>query len=297
MTSRFTILLSMAGVLALGCSSPAEEGDVEDTERPAAPTRRPAFADAPQNPAPTGAAGNGGGQLPVTPEVPQVPVVQTPVTPQGAAGSTGMPPTPGAIPTGTGLALTPAAGFIAGASNEVGIQGYFYTFDDNADGGNSTILPEDFAMAAGSTICANGTAAQVVNGADGMPAYGTYWGAGIGLNLADPGTNMPGPWSRGKVVGFSFNVTGTGVPPAGQFRFKANFYDGTAINNDYCVNATTGANTFMLNQIVNACYTPGGAPLTATAQLQALQWQVATVTDAPTPFNYCIENLKAITSP
>jgi hypothetical protein len=29
----------------------------------------------------------------------------------------------------------------------------------------------------------------------------------------------------------------------------------------------------------------------ATAQLGALQWQIATVEAAPTPFNFCIENL------
>jgi len=302
MTSRFTLLLSMAGVLALGCSSPAE-GDGGDDGPPDPPNRIPTFAQNPQPQNPVGSAGSSGVQNPVnTVETPPVqPVVQTPpVTPgaQGAAGSTGLPAT--TIPTGTGTALTPAAGFIAGTSNEVGIQGYFYTFNDNAEGGNTTIQPEDFATAMGSTICATGVGAQVVNGADGTPAYGTYWGGGIGLNLADTGGGaMPGPWARGKVVGFSFNVTGTGVPPAGQFRFKATFFEGTAVNTDYCVNATTGANTIMLSSVVNECYTGGaGAPaLAATAPLQALQWQVATVTTATTPFNFCIENLRAITTP
>jgi len=297
MTSRFTLLLSMAGVLGLGCSSPAEEGD---DGPPDPPSRIPTFAQNPQPQNPVGAAGSTAAPPVNNVEAPITPVVQTPpVTPQGAAGSTGAP-TPGAIPTGTGLALTPSAGFIVGSSNEVGIQGYFYTFNDNAEGGNTTIQPEDFAASTGSTICATGVGAQVVNGADGAPAYGTYWGGGIGLNLSDAGGGaMPGPWARGKVVGFSFNVTGTGVPPAGQFRFKATFFEGAAVNTDYCVNATTGANTIMLSSVVNECYQGGaGAPaLAATAQLQALQWQVATVTTATTPFNFCIENLRAITSP
>ena len=65
------------------------------------------------------------------------------------------------------------------------------------------------------------------------------------------------------------------------------------------MNATTGANTIMLSSVVNECYQGGaGAPaLAATAPLQALQWQVATVTTATTPFNFCIENLRAITAP
>jgi hypothetical protein len=205
----------------------------------------------------------------------------------------------GMIPSGTGVALTPAAGFVSGTSNGVGIQGYFYTFSDATSGGNTTIQPADFATAMGSTICASGVGAQVIN-VNGAPAYSTYWGGGIGLNLSDPGGMMgPQPWMRGRVTGFSFNITGTTVPPAGRLRFKATFYDGTTVNSDYCVNAAAGPNTFRLDQIVNQCYQGGlGAPaLPATAPLQALQWQVATDVAATTPFNFCVENLQAIVAP
>jgi hypothetical protein len=104
------------------------------------------------------------------------------------------------------------------------------------------------------------------------------------------------PWARGKVVGFSFTITGMTIPPTGQFRFGVAPYEGSTINNDGpCVNITMGANTIMFSQLHSACYNAApGAALPDTAMLASIKWQVATVTTAPTPFNFCIENLKAI---
>jgi hypothetical protein len=36
---------------------------------------------------------------------------------------------------------------------------------------------------------------------------------------------------------------------------------------------------------------------TPTTGLQSIQWQVVTVVDQTTPFDFCIENLTAITAP
>jgi hypothetical protein len=196
--------------------------------------------------------------------------------------------------------LTPdPTGWVAGATNGAGIQGSFYTFSDAAGTppGVTAIAPTDFSDVADTTICASGMASEVPDDT----GYSQFWGGGVGFNLADPG-NMTGaqPWNRGNVVGFSFNITGANIPPAAQFRFKATFFEGAAVNSDYCAPiAAAGPNSFQLSQVVNQCYTGGlGAPpLAPTALLESLQWQVATVIGQPTPFDFCIENLTAIVAP
>jgi hypothetical protein len=300
MTSKGTLLVAVAGVIGLGCSAPADDNA---TMKPA-PAGFPPYVTEQQTPAtntnvnPLQPAG------PPINEVTPAPVVQQPMaTGMGGAGGAGAMPAPGSTipvgPLGTGFALTPVAGWVAGGTNEAGIQGSFFTLSDatGTPPGSTTTMPADFTMATGPTsICLSGTASQVMmNATTAMPDYARYWGGGIGFNLGDPGgTAGPGPWMRGKVVGVSFTVTGTGVPPTGQFRFGANFYNGATINRDACVNITTGANTIRFDQVVDKCYQAGGAPIPATAPLESLKWQVTTVTTAPTPYNFCVTNLTAI---
>jgi hypothetical protein len=76
-----------------------------------------------------------------------------------------------------------AVGWVAGATNGPGIQGSFYPFSDADAGGATTITMGDFAMSP-TSACASGMASQVQ-----MAMFGTYWGGGIGLNLADPGVS------------------------------------------------------------------------------------------------------------
>lgn len=294
-----SLLLGLTGVALAGCSSPAEGGGGP----PAPPMINPDFTNGNSQgqagagvQAPVGGSGGTGGLGA------GLGGSGSQVTPQGGtggsavatAGSGGMPGG-GEIPIGMGTVITPAAdGWVAGGTNQFGIQGSFYTFSDAESGGDTTMNALDFT---GGRVCTSGIASQVLTPAGALePAYGTYWGGGVGLNLADPG-NMtgPGPWDRGSVVGFSFNITGSTVPPADQFRFKATFYEGTVVNEEgYCIgNVLPGQNSIQLGSLVNQCYTGGAmAPaLSPTAQLVALQWQIATVTAASTPFDFCIENL------
>jgi hypothetical protein len=310
MTSRFALLTAIAGTIGLSCS-----GGDSNSGPPPAPTVAPNFVNNPSSstsnantsqatPAPVAPQNtsntNTEQMAPVTP--PPTTNNQTAAGTGGTGGGSTPPPTTGtAIPTGMGNAITPAAGHVAGTSNGVGIQGDFFTFSD-ADGmpaGTTTIMPKpNFAMSMGSTICASGTASQVMNGTDGTPAYGQYYGGGIGLTLADPGGGVGAqPWTPGKVIGFSFNVTGSTIPT--NFRFQARYYSGSTVSTDpYCTSIKAGANTVMLSSLDLQCYnTPPGAALTSATMLQAIQWQVVTAPDAATPFNFCIENLTAITSP
>jgi hypothetical protein len=188
--------------------------------------------------------------------------------------------------------LSPTNGWIAGTTNAVGIQGSFFPLSDAADGGTTTITPASFEAVTG-PICVSGTASQVIG-----EAYGTYWGGGVGLNLADPGmgNGEPGPWPRGTVVGFRYTLTGATIPPATSLRFQVD-YPGKDPGTPYCaeVAATAGTPvTTLFSGITEACYAPGGAVLPPTVGITSIQWQVATNTTAPTPFNFCITDLTAV---
>jgi hypothetical protein len=297
----------VAGVSVAGCSSPSEGGGLPDP--PSAPppglgtAQNSAGGTTQQNTALGGTGGQGGTAPVATNGGTGGSTGGTAAVPAGTAGSAGSAAMAGGtdIPTGVGFALTPVNGFVAGASNQVGIQGYFYTYSDASQTppGNTVIMPADFAASAGSAICASGTASQVLMMDGGtMLDYTRYYGGGVGLNLADPGGMMAAqPWDRGEVTGFSFNITGTDIP-TGQLRLNVTFYEGASVNTTpYCANIAAGANTIRFSDIHAECYNGNtGANIPATAQLQALQWQVATVDTAPTPFNYCIENLTALTN-
>lgn len=304
MTSRLSLLL-VAGVTVAGCSSPSE-GDIPDppsTPPPGLGSQQGTAGTPQQTPQPTGTGGQGGTTGTVNNGAGGTAPAGTGGTvsaPVGTAGSAGSAGTGTEIPTGSGFALTPVNGFVSGASNEAGIQGYFYTYSDAAGTppGATTIQPADFAMSAGSAICVSGSASQVLTPAGAtVPAYGQYWGGGVALNLADPGNMMPiQGWDRGPVTGFSFNITGDQIPVGAQLRFNVTLF-GVA-GDPYCASGlSAGPNTIRFSDLNQACYnTPPGGAVPATAQLQAIQWQVATVTDAATPFDFCIENLTALTN-
>ena len=136
MTSKGTLLVAVAGIIGLGCSSPADD---DGGEMKPAPLVNPPFVGQPQTqmaaqnnpqtaltPTPTN-EGQGGS---AATNVQQ----QTPVTASGGSAGAGAMPAPGTtIPIGvpgTGFSLTPMAGWVAGGTNEAGIQGAFSTISD-----------------------------------------------------------------------------------------------------------------------------------------------------------------------
>jgi hypothetical protein len=183
-------------------------------------------------------------------------------------------------------------GWVAGSTNGLGIQGSFYTYGDftTTPPGTTAVAFEDLAGSP-TSICISGVASQVLTPAGAMePAYAQYWGGGVALNLSDPGGGMAaGAWNRGTVTGFSFTVSGPMIPAALRFQASAGEAGPT-----YCGTIAAGPNSVQLGTLVTECYQAGGTPLPATAGIQSLQWQVVTVVDAATPFDFCIDNLTAI---
>jgi hypothetical protein len=289
--SRFILLAGVAGVFAAGCSSPSEEGEIPDAPLlPPPGIANPSLGQggtgqqvgqAGTGGAPAAQAGTGGAP------VASAGAGGAPVAAAGAGGAAGGSST---IPTGTGnLIMHDSEGWVAGSSNALGIQGSFYTYSDatGTPPGVTTIAIDDVTMP--TRTCVSGTASAVPDDT----GYGQFWGGGLALNLSDPGGGLPaGTWSRGTVTGFSFTVTGPTVPPG--FRFQASAGEAGPV---YCGNIVAGPNNVQLGTLIVDCYQAGGAPLAATTPLQSIQWQVVTVLDNPTPFDFCIENLTALTSP
>jgi hypothetical protein len=322
MTFRSSLLAGVACVaLAAACSSP-------DDEEPGAP---------PPGVPPIGLAGSGAGGTGGAPPLAQGGTGGAPSNlGQGgtgplAQGGTGGAPaaggTGGAPAAGTGLDLIPNAdGFVFANTNAVGVQGAFFTA---ADPGGSTIAPAAFTGAVvNGDVCVSGTAALIPPNPDEDPAvvgdefeYATTWGTIVGLNLSqpnDPATGAPSmlaqPFNRavagqGTLAGFTFTLTGTQIPPAASIRFKTTFPSApgstTASTQEFCLplsaaqpapGAAGTTYTATINTQTAECWNPGGVTF-SSAQLLSLQLQIVTSTTAAVPFNFCIADLKAITTP
>ncbi len=283
-------LMGAVGLLGLACG---DDGGTEPGQIPLAPAAPPGLVgQQPQAPVDTG------GQPPVDnvqqpppvnaqPEQPgaMAPPDNSMLTSGGAMGmvSTEMP----VIEGGEGLELVPTAGFVSAATNGVGVNGYFFTYLDAS--GDTTIAPQEFSMTDGPAICVSGSGAQVLN-----DDYSTYFGAGVGLSLNNGGDAVGDqPWDPGGVTAFTFDITGPTIPG---LRFQVDLGQG---GDPYCADipAGPGTKTIALSSNVQACYNPPatqGPAVGAADQPLAIQWAIPTNVNAPTPFDFCIENLAAV---
>jgi hypothetical protein len=195
------------------------------------------------------------------------------------------------------LLVAPRDGFVQAITNGLGIEGAFYTTSD-APPGSSTIQPQSFAQS-GPDICVSGTASQVGSDGSGSFEFARDWGAIVAVTLSQVmGSNTPGPWSRdtesGVVSGFRFTLTGPIIPSS--LAFSA-WPFGVVLGN-HCVQLgpqTAGQPVIVsFANLALDCFAPGGTALPADAALERLQWTIQTNTNAPTPFDFCIEDLTAI---
>lgn len=189
--------------------------------------------------------------------------------------------------------LRPLDGWVHIEENTLGIQGSIYTFRDfetNALG--STIYPESFE-GVGRSFCVNGTTDVVQCDFDENCDYETRWGAGAGMNLAEPPGGLQGPFNAtaAGVTGFSFDVAGSSVPN-GSLRFKA--VVASDPDSDYCIDITSGPSTILLSQLRRSCWLASPGPAPDPTQIRAIQWQVVTNEVSYSPFDFCIGNVTAL---
>src|SRR5215831_14857999 len=251
---------------------------------------------------------------------------------KGSGGSGGAD---GGAGTGGSIPLTPSdTGFFDG-SNAAGILGAWYSYGDwynpTAAMGDCAIkggftadqcssiaspIPGTPFMKTANGMCTNGTVAKVVSMAGSTtPDYSDIWGAGIGFDLNNAGTDDGGtggklPFdatlvtaTKMAITGFSFHID---TPPTGgqmRVEFPTNKVPGTTdINSAYWGGATANLSPFTKGGDVSFHFKDVGGPMYLTSptpfdptMILSMQFHVVSNTSSTIPFMYCISNLKALT--
>jgi hypothetical protein len=175
--------------------------------------------------------------------------------------------------------------------------------------------PSDSPITVGK-MCASGTGAQIVyDAASGStPDYGGIWGVYIGLGFNGyagygngNGASTPYNATAHGIVGISFQIDAvptsgstpalrvefpTAAMPGKTDRYPA-YWDGLGFN---LSPVTVGTNVILWSDVSGPMYEVV-APAFDPTQLLGVQFSVVTNSKAPTPFNFCISNLTALTSP
>ena len=252
----------------------------------------------------------------------------------GGAGGTGGVGGTGGTGTGTGtggtavdtsplagISLMPnAEGFMKADKNELGIQGAWYSFGC----AGAIIEPKEGARFDNpGRMCFKGTAPMVTDkDGDGTLDYSTIWGAGIGFDLcaqseeeaADAGATDAGvvatkyplsacPYNADlatKLIVIAVRLSG--VVNAAELRVQFNEGDNVA-NSYYRVTpaqvAAGGAMKIEFEDpLVKTHYNPKLKPGDADANnILAIQFMIPTNNSAPVDWDFCVEDIAAITAP
>ena len=245
-------------------------------------------------------------------------------------GSSGSKPNPG-DGGGTGILLVPSTDGFFDGTNQAGILGAWYSYGDwyggmpaAAMGGDcpaggfteaqcsaiASPTPGQPFMNTAGAMCTNGTAAKVIMDAAGATAYSAIWGAGVGFDMNnggtdDGGTGVKGTWdaSAHGVTGFSFHIDS---PPVGG-NMRVEFPTGVAIgttdiNAAYWGGADMNLSPFTAGGTYSFHWADVGGPKYLTSptpfdktKIMSMQFHVVTNTSSTIPFGYCITDLRALT--
>lgn len=242
---------------------------------------------------------------------------------QGGAGGSGT----GGTGTGTGgtvidttplpgVSLMPnTEGFMKTGDNELGIQGAWYSFGCVG----STLEPAEGSRYDNTgKMCFKGTAPAVTDAdGDGALDYSTIWGAGIGFDLcaqseeeaADAGaepTKYPlsaCPYNADlatKLLGVAVRFSGT----VNATELRVQFNEGDSVANSYYkvapadVAAGTKLNVEFEDPLVKTHYNVKLKPGDADANnILAIQFMIPTNSTAAVDWDFCVEDIVAITAP
>jgi hypothetical protein len=190
--------------------------------------------------------------------------------------------------TGEGLALTSepgtagVTGWIEGDNNCVGIQGAVQVGADLA-GSTITLTETD------GKICVSGYAARVV-----ASDFDSYWGAMVTVQLNNPGTGAALPYNATTygVDGFSFSIVGEAVPP----EIRPTLIVSTSTIDQYCKRiCAAGDQSMLLSQAHLDCWEGSAGATPSPTTLTTLRFSIPSVTTDDTLFDFCIEDLAAVT--
>ncbi len=163
-------------------------------------------------------------------------------------------------------------------------------------------------------FCTSGTAAQVLNGSSGSPDYSDMWGAGVSLDLNNPGgdAGVKMDWNGSNYKGVAFDITpgpgATSIPAAsmrvnfpftGEHGTDSPYYNGALKSNSALPSkgghvqihwTDVGGPSYLMNQTP-----PVTPPAFDVTKIQSIQWQVFTNVNNSIPYSFCISNLAVLT--
>lgn len=185
-------------------------------------------------------------------------------------------------------------GWVARADNAAGVQGAVFTYASEG----STIMPltdesMPFETAGDGRLCVKGSAAQVVD-----EMYGVYYGAGMGIDLCANGASDEPPnekYALGtcpfgeELVGLRFKLSGSTIPSELRVQFKE-----AAREEATYVVAKSGANTVLFED-GKVVYDTAAEPVDVS-KIESVQFAIPTNADAPTEFDFCVEDVVLLTA-
>jgi hypothetical protein len=214
----------------------------------------------------------------------------------GAAGSAGMN---GGAQT-AGIPLTwDDDGFVA-PDNPFAIQGPFYSYSDCEPPSGLPCTAPDPSLsgtdakpgwsASAAQVCLKGTAVKVENA-----MFAAQWGAGLALDLNSEGGEPGAPAIKGTfdlvragIRGFSVDISGTA--PA---RIRINLTMPGVADSSFVDAQIPGTTTFDVADAKQGSWVTNKTPLDAT-KIEAIQFQVFTNATSATPFDFCVNAIRAI---
>jgi hypothetical protein len=142
-------------------------------------------------------------------------------------------------------------------------------------------------------VCTKGTAPVVV-----MEMYSLQWGAGIALDLANPGGDNPvkNDWNADMagVAGFIFDITSNASPPA-PADVRVNIKTKATGDGSHFVTLQLPALNARVefSKALQGTWVMPPSALTTNA-IESIQFQVYTNTSAPKAYDFCVSNMRAI---
>lgn len=191
---------------------------------------------------------------------------------------------------------------VAGGAGDCPVKGAFTV--DQCSAITTPVPGAPFANVDG-VMCTTGTAAKVLDA-----NYSAIWGAGIGFDFNNGGTDDGGSgikqtWDASAygVTGFSFHID---TPPTGgqmRVEFPTGAVVGTTdINSAYWGGETANLSPFTKPGDFSFHFTDVGGPMYLTphmpfdkTKILSMQFHVVTNTSSSIPFGYCISDLRALT--
>jgi hypothetical protein len=195
--------------------------------------------------------------------------------------------------------------WVGQCENRFGLQGAWFAYDDNEDGGISEITM-DYSEAPSGKVCASGVGGQVW-----YDDYAKYWGAGFGVNICTTGeedarvVDTLGECTlfdpRTKIIGFRVTVEGDQIPagPAGADpQLRVQFAEEDRAESTYLVvDAAGGTADYMFEDaVVKYAVDRGDTDVEPihVDKIIALQFQVSTTAEGDTPFSFCVSDIMPI---